>query len=83
MYKSGDTLLILLAYVDDILIIGDNSTIVSKLASDLNCNFALKGLSSLHFFLGVEAFRDTTGLYLTNSNQINYWLDKMNKDGWS
>ena len=58
-------MLILLVYVDEILIIGNNFVAISKLVSDSNWNFALKDFGSLHFFLGVKAFQDTTGLYLT------------------
>ena len=80
MYKSWDTLLILLVYVDDNMFTGNNSTTVSKLIGDLNWNFVLKDLGFLHFFLGVEVFRDTTGLYLTQTKYVANLLKRTKID---
>ena len=44
--------------MDDIMIIGNSSTIISKLVNDLSKSFLLKDLNSLHFFLGIEVFID-------------------------
>ena len=73
-------MLILLVYVDDNMFTGNNFAAVSKLVSDLNCNFVLKDLGSLHFFLGVEAFRDTTELYLTQTKYVVDLLKRTKMD---
>ena len=41
-----------LVYVDDILITGSNSTALGDFIYDLDTNFALKTLGSVHYFLG-------------------------------
>jgi len=42
-----------LAYVDDIIITGSSSTVVTDLISTLSSFFALKDLGHLHHFLGI------------------------------
>ena len=58
LYNSKVVFSKLQIYVDDIMIIGNSSTIISKLVNDLNKSFLLKDLNSLHFFLGIEVFID-------------------------
>nr|KYP50444.1 Retrovirus-related Pol polyprotein from transposon TNT 1-94 [Cajanus cajan] len=66
----------LLIYVDDIIITGSSSSFLSSFIKQLNIMFALKDLGSLHYFLGVEACRDASGLYL---KQTKYVLDLLKK----
>lgn len=51
-------------------------SLLQKLTSDLNSQFALKELSSLHYLMGIEAFRDGSGLYLSQSKYISDLLCK-------
>lgn len=80
-YNSGSNLILLLVYVDDILVTGTNPSLIGKLVADLNTMFALKDLGSLHYFLGIEAYRDSTGLYLSQSKYIGDLLQKVNMAG--
>jgi len=57
--------LFVLVYVDDILIIGSDSTTLHACIQDLDTYFALKILSLVNYFLGFKAYRDSTGIYLT------------------
>lgn len=65
-------------YVDDILVIRNNDGAISKLISDLHTQFSLKQLGDLHYFLGVEAFRDSTALYMSQSNYLVDLLTRFN-----
>ena len=58
LYNSKVVFSKLQIYMDDIMIIGNSSTIISKLVNDLSKSFLLKDLNSLHFFLGIEVFID-------------------------
>ncbi|XP_019051984.1 PREDICTED: uncharacterized protein LOC109114186, partial [Nelumbo nucifera] len=51
---------------------------VSCLISDLSQSFSLKGLGSLHYFLGVEANEDAIGLFLYQDKYILDLLLKTN-----
>ena len=70
LYSEGCNSFFLLLYVDDILITLNNPNLVTRLIHDLNFSFSLKDFGELHYFLGIEAFRDSTGLYLTWSKYI-------------
>lgn len=54
LHKDKD-LVYILVYVDDILITGSNSDLITTLIAQLRTAFALKDLGPLHYFLGIEA----------------------------
>lgn len=53
VFEKVSVFIILLVYVDDILVTGNNPLVVSNLINDLNTQFALKRLGSVHYFLGI------------------------------
>jgi len=54
IYHHQHILFFLLIYVDDILIIGNNSTIISQFIEKFGTQFSMMNLSNLHYFLGVK-----------------------------
>jgi len=56
-------------YVDDILVIGNNSYI-SEIISCLQLEFKLKDLGSLNYFLGIQASRSSVGALALASNPV-------------
>lgn len=72
------TLIIVLIYVDDILVIGNNSSKFQLFANKFDNMFSFKGLGDLHYFLGFEVFRDDTGIYLTQRKYILDLLKEFN-----
>lgn len=67
IFHSTSTIIYLLLYVDDIIIIGNNSKHISHLIAALSAVFDLKDLGSLHYFLGIQITRTQFGLTLTQS----------------
>ena len=53
-----DDYVILLLYVDDMLIVGQDIAKIEKLKKDLNKSFAMKDLGSVKLILGMEITRD-------------------------
>ena len=71
-------LIFILVYVDDIMITGDNSTTIRTLIHDLNTDFALKTLRSMHYFLGFEVIRTPSVLHLCQTMYASDLLQKTN-----
>ena len=67
---GGDTILIV--YVDDIIITGNNEGEAKKLEMQLTTHFEVKRLGALKYFLGIEIAQSRNG-YLTT--QQKYILD--------
>ena len=54
VYRTHDITVIILVYVDDVLLTGNDDDFVQSLIEKLGQEFAIKDLGSLHYFLGVE-----------------------------
>lgn len=61
-----------LVYVDDLLITGSDSSMITKTKSCLHSTFPIKDLGTLKYFLGLEIARNKTGICL---HQRKYNLD--------
>ncbi|KAK8593972.1 hypothetical protein V6N12_046045 [Hibiscus sabdariffa] len=70
---------LLLVYVDDINLTGDDESEISYLKSLLNREFETKDLSKLRYFLGMEVARSKEGLVI---NQRKYVLDLLKETGF-
>lgn len=79
-FKKGVQVVYLLVYVDDILLTGNDSQLISQIVADLNKKFALKTLGAVHYFLGFEVVRNASGLLLT---QTKYAQELLHKAGMS
>ena len=60
--------IVLLLYVDDMIIIGDNNAETAQLRDELSIHFEMKNLGEVHSFLGLEIVK-TNGLFIS---QISY-----------
>lgn len=77
-FHGAGVVLILLIYVDDILITGNNPAHVFKLIQDLVQIFSMKDLGPIHYFLGVEASYLGSTLCLTQKKYIVDLLRRTN-----
>lgn len=64
---NGCSFTILLVYVDDIIIIGDDVIYIDQFKKVLDQWFKLKDLKTLKFFLGLEVARNNTGILILQS----------------
>ncbi|GJT63798.1 retrovirus-related pol polyprotein from transposon TNT 1-94 [Tanacetum coccineum] len=55
----------LLVYVDDILLAGNDKKLIQGIKANLNEKFSIKDLGALHYYLGIEFFRNSEGLAMT------------------
>ncbi|XP_070012764.1 uncharacterized mitochondrial protein AtMg00810-like isoform X2 [Nicotiana sylvestris] len=65
-------MVLLVVYVDDIIITGDDSVEVTSLKQFLDSQFKIKDLESLHYFLGIEVCSVSGGVIL---NQKKFTSD--------
>ncbi|CAM8921688.1 unnamed protein product [Rhodiola kirilowii] len=76
--QSGNGIILLVVYVDDIVITGNNSEGIDSLKGFLQTQFNTKDLGRLRYFLGVEVSRSKKGIVLS---QRKYVLDLLSETG--
>jgi len=74
----GGKLSILIVYVDDIIVTGDNQLEINNLKGMLAKEFEIKNLGNLRYFLGMEIARSKEGIFVS---QRKYTLDLLKKLG--
>ena len=67
--RTNKGTILLLLYVDDMIITGDNLSGNQELKDFLSQQFEMKDLRHLNYFLGLEITHSTNGLYIT---QVKY-----------
>ena len=79
IYKkvSGSFVAFLVLYVDDILLIGNDTAFLNSIKGYLNKNFSMKDLSEATYILGIEIYKDRSR-HLIGLSQSTY-LNKILK----
>jgi hypothetical protein len=75
--KNGKVTLLII-YVDDMIVTGDDTDEIKKLQKCLSTEFEMKDLGGLKYFLGIEVARTKDGIYLS---QRKYILDLLSETG--
>jgi hypothetical protein len=78
--RCGGKLTVLIVYVDDIIITGDDDQGIEKVKQHLTNEFEVKDLGQMRYFLGIEVSRSSRGIYLS---QRKYVLDLLSETGMS
>ncbi|XP_048139417.1 uncharacterized mitochondrial protein AtMg00810-like [Rhodamnia argentea] len=76
--KSGAKISILIVYVDDIVVTGNDNDEIGRLKKFLGQEFEIKDLGKLRYFLGIEVARSSKGIFLS---QRKYVLDLLTEVG--
>jgi hypothetical protein len=74
--KQDSVIVYLLLYVDDIIITGSDSTVVSNIISQLSTTFEVKDLGPLRYFLGLQIDYKKAGFFVHQSKYITDLLMK-------
>lgn len=75
---TGRDITYILVYVDDMIVTGSNSGLVSTFITNLAQRFSLKDLGELSYFLGIEATRTKKGLHLMQKKYVVDLLTRTN-----
>ncbi|CAL1391452.1 unnamed protein product [Linum trigynum] len=67
---------IVLVYVDDLIITGDDVAVISQIKENLSVRFRMKELGELRHFLGLEVERTKEGLFLCQHKYAKDLLEK-------
>ena len=67
---------LLLIYVDDMIITGDDASDISEVQHHLSQHFEMKDLGHLSYFLGLEVSQSSEGYYLS---QVKYTSDLLSR----
>ena len=69
-------IVLLLVYVDDIIIIGSNCGLITKLQRMLHTTFHMKDLGQLTYFLGLEVHHRASGIFVNQHifKILSLWL---------
>ena len=72
VHSSDNGIIYLLLYVDDIVLIGSNVSLIDAFIHKLQQEFSMKDLGDLHYFLGLEVTQSPQGMFLS---QVKYARD--------
>lgn len=61
---QGRSIVVVLVYVDDLLIIGNDHVLILEMKKILKDSFKIKDLGDLRYFLGIEFARNDTGIIM-------------------
>jgi hypothetical protein len=64
LHTNGDTLIVVV-YVDDLLIIGNNIDLILRLKKQLADSFDMTNLGTLHYFLGLQVLPLCDGFFIS------------------
>ena len=77
-YKvDEDGIMILLLYVDDMFLIGEDNTIIER-KQNLTTQFEMKDLGMMHYFIGLEVWQYLDDIFL---NQGKYIVEILKRAG--
>ncbi|KAH9696165.1 retrovirus-related pol polyprotein from transposon RE1 [Citrus sinensis] len=75
---KGGKVTVLIVYVDDMVLTGDDLSEMKALQEHLAAEFEMKDLGQLKYFLGIEVARSKSGIFLS---QRKYVLDLLTETG--
>ncbi|GKC00803.1 ribonuclease H-like domain-containing protein, partial [Tanacetum coccineum] len=76
IYTQGSQVAYLLIYVDDIILTTSSSVLLRQIIDSLHKEFDMTDLGALNYFLGVSAFRHSTGLFLSQKKYDPQLLER-------
>jgi hypothetical protein len=70
LWTTATSIILILLYVDNMIIIGDDISGIRALQSFLSQNFEMKDLGTFSYFLGLEVTLSNDGYYLSQAKYV-------------
>ncbi|KAJ9678037.1 hypothetical protein PVL29_022810 [Vitis rotundifolia] len=77
--KSATSIILLVVYVDDIVITGNDHAGISDLKAFMHSKFHTKDLGELKYFLGIKVSRSKKGMFLSQRKYVLDLLEETSK----
>ena len=77
LHRTDKGTILLLLYVDDMIITGDDLNGIQELKDFLSQQFEMKDLGHLSYFLGLKITHSTDGLYITQAKYVSELLSRV------
>jgi histone deacetylase 1/2 len=78
IFKDKAVIIYVLVYVDDIIVVSSHAHVADRLVAQLRCDFPVKDLGQLGYFLGIEVQPVKDGLLLFQQKYIQDLLKRTN-----
>nr|XP_043639845.1 uncharacterized mitochondrial protein AtMg00810-like [Erigeron canadensis] len=78
VFHQENSMAYLLLYVDDIILTASSDLLLRQIIQLLSNEFAMTDMGSLHHFLGISVKRDSTGMFLSQSQYARDILHRAN-----
>jgi hypothetical protein len=75
---NRDSILIIEVYVDDIIIRSDDDRMSRNFSKDMHNEFDMSPLGELYFFLGLQIYHRSKGIFIS---QTKYVIERLKKFG--
>ena len=73
---ESDNPIVIILYVDDLVIRGQDLAEITKVKSLLSGRFEMKDWHELHYFLGIEVIRTPVGILISQQHYVHNLLYK-------
>jgi len=70
VYSRKTDVILLLLYVDDMVLTGNNSQTLIHLLAELNKQFRMKDMGQVHYFLGIQVQSFADGLFMSQQKYV-------------
>jgi len=70
IYHNGNDIAYILLYVDDIIVTASSDTLHQYIMSHLSCEFAMKDLGPISYFMGISVTRHSSALFLAQHKYV-------------
>jgi histone deacetylase 1/2 len=78
IYKDSSVTVYILVYVDDIIVVSSTTSAADRLLQQLRCDFPVKDLGVLGYFLGIEVKHLQDGIVLFQHKYVQDLLKRTN-----